>query len=242
VNFRTLDALFALRAERAPDCARCDISISLLEIYNEAIRDLMAPHAKGAEPAELKIRDVGTVSVPGLTLRAVHSREDVTAAMQAAYRNRTTFATNMNEHSSRSHCVLSVHVESVSRVTGAASRGRLHLVDLAGSERVGRSGATGDRLKEAQAINKSLSALGDVIAARAEKKAHVPFRNSTLTHLLSESLSGDSKTLMFVNASPIMCDSEETFCSLNFAQRVRTVELGVARRHVEAGAAAAGGH
>ena len=116
---------------------------------------------------------------------------------------------------------------------------KLHLVDLAGSERITKSGAEGARLKEAQNINKSLSALGDVIQARANKQGHVPFRNSTLTYLLQDSLSQDSKTLMFVCASPVIYNCEETYCSLNFASRVRTVELGKATKTTGAKAAAA---
>ena len=109
------------------------------------------------------------------------------------------------------------------------------------SERISRSGAQGDRLKEAQAINTSLSALGDVISARAQKQKHVPFRNSTLTWLLSDSLSSDSKTLMFVNLSPMASNADESICSLNFATRVRTVELGKATKHVAAAGGGGGG-
>ena len=87
--------------------------------------------------------------------------------------------------------------------------GKLNLVDLAGSERVGRTGSTGDRLKEAQSINKSLSALGDVIQSLAQKTAHIPYRNSKLTHLLQDSLGGDSKTLMMVQVSPAAIDLGE---------------------------------
>jgi kinesin family protein C2/C3 len=176
-------------------------------------------------------------------VREVSGLDDVLRLMRQGHKNRTTFATNMNEHSSRSHCMLSVTATGTHRVTGAVSRGKLHLVDLAGSERVGKSGAEGARLKEAQAINSSLSALGDVIQARAEKRGHVPYRNSTLTYLLSDSLGKDSKTLMFVNCSPVLSNSEETLCSLNFAARVRSVELGKAVKHVSgpgAGAAAGG--
>ena len=85
----------------------------------------------------------------------------------------------------------------------------MNLVDLAGSERVGRTGSTGDRLKEAQSINKSLSALGDVIQSLAQKTAHIPYRNSKLTHLLQDSLGGDSKTLMMVQVSPAAIDLGE---------------------------------
>ncbi|CAE7439101.1 Kifc3 [Symbiodinium microadriaticum] len=146
----------------------------------------------------------------------------------------------MNEHSSRSHMMLQVVVESVHRTTNQTSRGKMNLVDLAGSERINKSGATGQALKEAQNINKSLSALGDVIAARGAKQAHVPFRNSTLTYLLQDSLSQDSKTLMFVCISPVVYNSEETFCSLNFASRVRSVELGKASKNSGQGPGASG--
>ena len=159
--------------------------------------------------------------------------------MNLADQNRSVTATNMNEHSSRSHLMLNVTVESTNRVSGQVTWGKLHLVDLAGSERISKSGAAGQALKEAQAINKSLSALGDVIMSRAQKSAHVPFRNSTLTHLLQDSLSGDSKTLMFVCISPVMYNAEETFCSLNFAQRVNSVELGKATKNTSGGGAAA---
>ena len=115
--------------------------------------------------------------------------------------------------------------------TGQCMRGRLNLVDLAGSERIARSGATGQALKEAQNINKSLSALGDVIAARANKQGHIPFRNSTLTYLLQDSLSKDSKTLMICCVSPTLDSAEETYCSLNFAARVNSVELGKATKN-----------
>jgi kinesin family protein C2/C3 len=144
----------------------------------------------------------------------------------------------MNEHSSRSHMMLTVSISSEHKATRVVSRGKLNLVDLAGSERLDKSGATGVALKEAQNINKSLSALGDVIAARASKQGHIPFRNSTLTYLLQDSLSQDSKTLMFVCVSPVIYNAEETFCSLNFASRVRSVELGKASKNVTSAAGA----
>jgi hypothetical protein len=127
--------------------------------------------------------------------------QDVQRLMDKGKANRSVGATCMNEHSSRSHCILSVYTESRAVATGARAHGKLHLIDLAGSERVGRSGATGDRLKEAQNINQSLSALGDVVAALIAKQKHVPFRNSKLTFFLQDSLGGDSKALMFVQGT-----------------------------------------
>lgn len=235
VNFRALRSLFALAEERSDD-HHVTIEASLLEIYNESIKDMVSPSAK---KLEVRSGDHG-MTVPGLTVAPVASIDEVLKMMRRGYANRSTFATNMNEHSSRSHSMLSVYMTTVNKISGVESRGKLHLVDLAGSERISKSGATGDRLKEAQNINKSLSALGDVIAARAQKNGHIPFRNSTLTYLLSDSLQGNSKTLMFVNLSPTLQNADETFCSLNFAARVRTVELGKASKNVGRSGAGAG--
>ena len=112
--------------------------------------------------------------------------------------------------------------------SGATVQGALNLCDLAGSERLDRSGAGADakRLKETQAINKSLSCLGDVFNALATGASHIPYRNSKLTYLLQDCLSGDGKALMFVNLSPTFASSNQSLCSLRFAQRVNQVELG----------------
>ncbi|CAL5401679.1 unnamed protein product [Camellia sinensis] len=128
----------------------------------------------------------------------------------------------------RSHSCLTVHVQGRDLTAGTILRGCMHLVDLAGSERVDKSEVTGDRLKEAQHINKSLSALGDVISSRAQKNSHVPYRNDKLTQLLQDSLGGQAKTLMFVHISPELDAVGETISTLKFAERVATIELGVA--------------
>jgi kinesin family protein C1 len=116
--------------------------------------------------------------------------------MELASRQRSTAQTNMNERSSRSHSVFTLHLKATNMQQNVCLRGALSLVDLAGSERLDRSGATGARMKETVAINKSLSALTDVFVAIANKNTHVPFRNSKLTYLLQPALSGDGKTLM----------------------------------------------
>ena len=126
---------------------------------------------------------------------------------------------------------MSLRLEGTREDGGAAARhGALHLVDLAGSERLSRSGAQGESLKETQAINKSLSALGDVIAALGAKAGHVPYRNSKLTWLLAPALGGDAKTLMLVNVAPGREAANETLCSLRFAAKVNAVELATVKR------------
>ncbi|KAE9597759.1 putative minus-end-directed kinesin ATPase [Lupinus albus] len=166
-------------------------------------------------------------------MHSVNSMTDVLELMSIGLTNRATSATALNERSSRSHSVLSIHVRGTDLKTNSLLRGCLHLVDLAGSERVDRSEATGDRLKEAQHINKSLSALGDVIFALAQKSAHVPYRNSKLTQLLQSSLGGQAKSLMFVQLNPDVASYSETISALKFAERVSGVELGAARSNKE---------
>lgn len=130
----------------------------------------------------------GNTVVPDLTMVPVSDAASVEALLRQATQNRAIGATNSNEHSSRSHLVFQLHIRGASAVRGRAVHGMLTLVDLAGSERLRVSGSTGERLKEAQHINKSLSSLGDVMCALAAKEAHVPYRNSKLTYLLSDSL------------------------------------------------------
>jgi len=151
-------------------------------------------------------------------------------------KNRAVGRTDMNEHSSRSHSILTVSVQGHNFTAGITYFGKLNLVDLAGSERVSKSHATGDRLKEAQAINKSLSALGNVLQRLQQKGGHVPFRDSKLTYILSDSLGGNSKCMMFINISPCSTDVDETFCSLEFGAKVSRVELGQAQQNKVRGA------
>ncbi|CAM9259276.1 unnamed protein product [Ectocarpus sp. 12 AP-2014] len=243
VNARALGDLFSRSAARRGETDDT-ITLSILEIYNEHIRDLLIEStAFGGEQRKLEAStwvrhgERGN-HVPGLTTVTVSTLEEVLRMLAIADKNRASACTNLNDHSSRSHLILSVNVDGVNRHTGATSAGRLHLIDLAGSERISKSGAAGQALREAKNINKSLSALGDVIAARASRQGHVPYRNSTLTYLLQDSLSADSKTLMLVCVSPVVQSAEESWCSLNFAARVRTVELGKAHKHGASGASA----
>ncbi|KNC52017.1 microtubule-based motor protein [Thecamonas trahens ATCC 50062] len=237
INKRTLQELFRIADERSEDYD-ISITVSNMEIYNENIYDLLAePPAEGVHSiqARLDIRmGAQGIDVPGLVEETCSSLDDVLAVIQRGAANRSTFATDMNEHSSRSHAILRIVARCQNKISRIATVGKLSLVDLAGSERVAKSGVTAERLKEAQNINRSLSALGDVIQSlTAKNKAHIPYRNSKLTFLLADSLGGDSKTLMFVQVAPGSYNAPETICSLTFAARVRSVKLQLASVHTE---------
>ncbi|CAH9079090.1 unnamed protein product [Cuscuta europaea] len=226
VNYRALSDLFLL-AEQRKDTFHYDVFVQMIEIYNEQVRDLLGSDGLNKR---LEIRRCSQgLTVPDASVARVTSTLDVIDLMKIGQRNRSVGETALNDHSSRSHSCLTVHVHGQDLTTGTVLRGCMHLVDLAGSERVDKSQVTGDRLREAQHINKSLSALGDVISALVQKNAHVPYRNSKLTQLLQDSLGGHAKTLMFVHISPEADAVGETISTLKFAERVAGVELGAAR-------------
>ncbi|XP_050990781.1 kinesin-like protein KIFC3 isoform X5 [Labeo rohita] len=225
INQRALRLLFSEVSEKKPDWDY-KITVSMVEIYNETLRNLLGDNPNEKLDIKMCPDGSGQLYVPGLTEFAVESVEDINKVFDLGHMNRATACTNLNEHSSRSHALLIITVAGFNSSTGHRTSGKLNLVDLAGSERIAKSGAEGSRLREAQCINKSLSALGDVINSLRSKHSHVPFRNSRLTYLLQDSLSGDSKTLMMVQVSPLENNVSESVCSLKFAQRVRTVEIG----------------
>ncbi|CAI0551273.1 unnamed protein product [Linum tenue] len=231
VNYRTLEELFRVSEERM-GFMKYELFVSMLEVYNEKLRDLLVVNpSEISKRLEIKQAADGTQEVPGLVESHVSSTEEVWKILQSGNCIRSVGSTSANEQSSRSHCLLRVTVKGESLIDGQKTKSHLWLVDLAGSERVGKIEVEGERLKESQFINKSLSALGDVISALASKSSHIPYRNSKLTHMLQNSLGEDCKTLMFVQISPSSADLGETLCSLNFATRVRGVETGPARKH-----------
>ncbi|XP_054477828.1 kinesin-like protein KIFC3 [Anoplopoma fimbria] len=236
INQRALKHLFTEIEERK-DMWSYTVTVSSVEIYNEVLRDLLS---KDGEKLDIKINPDGTgqLHVPGLRVIEVKSFQHIKKILATARRNRITFGTQMNQHSSRSHALLCITVQGTDLASGSKTTGKLNLVDLAGSERVWKSGAEGERLKEAQNINRSLLSLGDVIQALRARQTHIPFRNSRLTYLLQDSLGKGSKTVMVVQVSALESNVGETLCSLKFAQRVCKVELGPAARKIESG----GGH
>ncbi|KZP14532.1 kinesin-domain-containing protein [Athelia psychrophila] len=208
-----------------------------LEIYNETINDLLGKHEFDKKKHEIK-HDPKTLrtSVTDATVLPLSSPAHVRALLALAQGRRSVAATLMNERSSRSHSVFTLRITGANCATGERCAGSLNLVDLAGSERLEKSGAGSDkdRLRETQNINKSLSALGDVIAALGEKgekgDKHIPYRNSKLTYLLQNSLSGNSKTLMVLNLSPLAAHLNESLTSLRFATKVNTTTIGTAKK------------
>ncbi|KAK3137668.1 hypothetical protein QOZ80_5BG0455540 [Eleusine coracana subsp. coracana] len=224
---RSLEQIFQASQVLNSQGWKYKMQASMLEIYNETIRDLlstnrMATQDGGSSKYNIKHDANGNTHVSDLTVVDVTSINEVSSLLRRAAQSRSIGRTQMNEESSRSHCVFTLRISGVNEGTDQQVQGVLNLIDLAGSERLNKSGATGDRLKETQAINKSLSSLSDVIFSIAKKDEHVPFRNSKLTYLLQPCLGGDSKTLMFVNLSPESSSTGESLCSLRFAARVNS--------------------
>ncbi|PBP27296.1 kinesin [Diplocarpon rosae] len=207
---------------------------SFVEVYNEEIHDLLGS-SKDFDKKKHEIRhddQKKQTTITGLRSVTLDSANAVESILKQADNNRSVAATKSNERSSRSHSVFILKLVGRNSTTNETSEGTLNLVDLAGSERLKQSGAEGDRMKETQNINKSLSCLGDVIGALGSGKegAHIPYRNSKLTYLLQYSLGGNSKTLMFVMASPLEAHLSETLTSLKFATKVHNTHIGTAKK------------
>mmetsp|Transcript_23582 Transcript_23582/g.22728 ORF Transcript_23582/g.22728 Transcript_23582/m.22728 type:complete len:780 (-) Transcript_23582:114-2453(-) len=201
------------------------VRASYLEIYNEEIRDLLSKDPKNS--LELKENLDTGVYVKDLTSFVVKNVTEIDHVMQAGKKNRSTGATLMNQTSSRSHSIFTIVIECMD-LAGKGDHirvGKLNLVDLAGSERQSKTGATGDRLKEATKINLSLAALGNVISALVDgKSSHIPYRDSKLTRLLQNSLGGNAKTVMCANCGPADYNYDETLSTLRYANRAKNIK------------------
>ncbi|KAL8576237.1 hypothetical protein ACOMHN_006160 [Nucella lapillus] len=208
------------------------VTLSMLEIYNEQVRDLLS--GKAPSKGGLKVRQHPTKGfyVESLISAPVGSYSQIDNRIQEGTRNRTVASTNMNATSSRAHTIVAItFVQKTPNESGKSmtKTSIINLVDLAGSERADSTGATGDRLKEGSAINQSLSMLGNCIAALAansssKKKIIVPFRDSVLTKLLQNALGGNSKTVMIAALSPADINYEETLSTLRFADRAKQIK------------------
>ncbi len=141
----------------------------------------------------------------------------------------------MNAESSRSHLIVIISITSVNKGTKEMVKGKMLLCDLAGSERLAKSEVTGNAAKEAIEINKSLTALGDVIQSLTSKQSHIPYRNHKLTQLMEDTLGGTAKTLMFMNCSPAQSNCDETLMSLKYAQRAKQITNKVQKKKATTG-------
>lgn len=220
---RIVDAIFA-GIQTADDAIGFTVKLSYVEIYLERIRDLLKPNSDNLLLSGHPLH--GGFFVGGVTEVYVKDARSIIKILHEGGKNRAVGSTLMNHQSSRSHSILQM---TVSQVHGTMTKsGKLYLVDLAGSERASRSGAVGLRLDEAKKINKSLSALGNVINAITEGMPHVPYRDSKLTQLLQDSIGGNSRTVLVICCSSDQANLGETMSTLRFGERAKRI-----RNHAE---------
>ncbi|CAJ1356747.1 unnamed protein product, partial [Effrenium voratum] len=225
---RILQDLFRRVGEQKSEAVEFQCHVSYLEIYNEQIRDLLIPMTE--KPPKLTVRHHPKLGiyVAGLTTNAVTSYSDVQSILDFGTKARSVAATNMNSASSRSHCIFNFTL--LKREGSHEQR----------SERQKKTGASGSQLKEGAMINQSLSNLALVINKLASssdegKADFVPFRNSKLTHILQDALSGNSKTVMIAAISPALSNYEETLGTLKFAQTCKHVATQAVRNEASSG-------
>nr|CAG4638948.1 EOG090X014G [Daphnia magna] len=213
------------------------------KVYNEAAKSIVKDVLMGYNGTIFAYGQTSSVSkvnlsvhedknripyVKGVTERFVTSPEEVFEVIEEGKANRHIAVTNMNEHSSRSHSVFLINVKQENLENQKKLSGKLYLVDLAGSEKVSKTGAEGTVLDEAKNINKSLSALGNVISALADgNKSHIPYRDSKLTRILQESLGGNARTTIVTCCSPASFNEAETKTTLDFGRRAKTIKNAV---------------
>ncbi|OCT67829.1 hypothetical protein XELAEV_18039133mg [Xenopus laevis] len=228
---RAIHQIFSSAEELKAKGWQYTFTASFLEIYNETIRDLLINRPD--KKLEYEIRKVNSANmllyVTNLRYVKVSCVEEVHELLKIAKANRSVAKTAINDRSSRSHSVFQLKIEGENKQRDLKTSSMISLIDLAGSERLDRSLSTGDRLKETQCINTSLSTLGMVITSLCNKDSHIPYRNSKLTYLLQNSLGGNAKVLMFVNISPLEENFAESLNSLRFASKVNECVIGTAR-------------
>ena len=206
------------------------IKCSFVEIYNETVRDLLVSSSTRGTRLRVRETDRDGVWIEGATQTFVTSANDVSQLVRAGLERRTVASTLMNQHSSRSHCVFTLHLHQSGFSNGTTKTSCMNLVDLAGSERVLKSGVSKNgesaAFREARSINQSLTCLGSCIHALTESnRKHIPYRDSTLTHMLKESLGGNARTYLITTVSSMASDVAESIGTLRFGSRAKTVQL-----------------
>ncbi|KAM9380089.1 kinesin-like protein KIF11 [Phaethornis superciliosus] len=222
---RTLHQIFEKLTENGTEFS---VKVSLLEIYNEELFDLLNPTPDVGERLQMfdDPRNKRGVIIKGLEEVTVHNKNEVYQILERGAAKRTTAATYMNAYSSRSHSVFSITIHMKETTVDGEELvkiGKLNLVDLAGSENIGRSGAVDKRAREAGNINQSLLTLGRVITALVERAPHIPYRESKLTRILQDSLGGRTKTSIIATVSPASINLEETLSTLEYAHRAKNI-------------------
>lgn len=210
------------RIETASEIIEFTVKVSMIEIYMEKIKDLIDPTKDNLKIHEEKGKGV---YMHDITETYIGGENEVYDLMKLGNSNRSISATLMNAESSRSHSIFILTVTQTNTEELSQKTGRLYLVDLAGSEKISKTGAAGQTLEEAKMINKSLTTLGKVITALTDKKStHIPYRESKLTRILSESLGGNSKTALVITCSPHPFNESETISTLRFGTRARSIK------------------
>lgn len=244
---RTIDELYRLM-KKDEDRVRFTVMASMMELYRNELVDLLtqkpgagaSPKRKSQRPEtaamdqklNVRVDKTGAVQIEHLYEEECKTAQALSDLLERGNQMRTVCATKMNSESSRSHLILVIRVVGVNKETEQKLSGKILLCDLAGSERLKKSDVSGEAQKEAIEINKSLTALGDVMEALVKGNAHVPYKNHKLTQVMSDALGGTSKTLMFVNCSPASSNFEETLMTLKFASRAKTITNDVKRKMI----------
>jgi kinesin family protein C2/C3 len=222
VVLSSIDKVFQLREEFGKQYST-GVALSMVELYNSKITDLLASDVMKAPQINVRKANDGEVVLEGSEFHECNTTSEAWDLIQKAFTNRKVAATAMNAESSRSHLILRVQCRIHNLKSGQELKGKLIMVDLAGSERVKNSQVEGDNLKEAIEINKSLTALGDVMEKLTQGSKNAGYRNHLLTQVLADSLGGTAKTLMFANLSPASVCFGETKMTCEWATRARKV-------------------
>lgn len=225
---RAIGEVFAL-IQRRQRLHYTQISVSAIEIYNEQVKDLLNPE-HGILKVTVGVN--GSNSLPDAVRVPASNEQDCMKLMRLAIGGRAVGKTDMNESSSRSHCIITITLDKYDE-DGQSKSNRLIFVDLAGSERQRRSGTEGNALRQGSYINRSLLALGTVMNALNQEKSlqRIPYRDSKLTRLLQDALNGTSLTTILICCSPAASDLSDTLNSLHFGARAKNTKIKMQSRN-----------